>query len=67
MTTRADHIELFGILELALPVGPDAPARPEGRMVIENQSLIGHLGADRRLHFRFSPKAAPGSPLMANS
>ena len=56
MTTRADEMELFGILELALPIGPDAPALPDARMVIENQSLVGHLGADRRMRFRFSPK-----------
>ena len=56
VTTRADQIELFGILELALPVGPEAPASVEARMAIENQSLIGHFGPDRRMHFRFSPK-----------
>ena len=56
LTTRADQIELFGILELALPVDAAAPAQVEARMVIENQSLIGQLGSDRRMHFRFSPK-----------
>lgn len=56
LTTREDRIEHFGILELDLPIGDGAPEKPEARMVIENQSLIGSLGADRVMRFRFSPK-----------
>ncbi len=57
LTTAADRIEQFGILELVLPLGDDAPANPEARMQIENQSLIGHV-ADGVVRFRFSPKDA---------
>jgi hypothetical protein len=55
LTTPVDRMEHFGILELALPIGPAAPTHVEGRMIIENQELVGHLDGDR-LHFRFSAK-----------
>lgn len=51
-------MEVFGILELALPLGDGAPERPESRLLVENQSLIGHLADDRTMRFRFCPKAA---------
>ncbi len=56
LTTAADHIEHCGILELALPVGTDVPAVPEARLLIENQSLVGHLDVAGRIRFRFCPK-----------
>jgi hypothetical protein len=55
LTTAADRIEQFGIFELVLPLGDGAPADPEARMQIENQSLVGHV-ADGAVRFRFSPK-----------
>lgn len=58
LTTKEDRMEVFGILELVLPLGNDALSHPEARLVVENQSLIGHLGDDRTMRFRFCPKAA---------
>jgi hypothetical protein len=58
LTTAADRIEHCGILELALPLGADAPAAPEARLVIENQSLTGHVDGAGAMRFRFSPKEA---------
>lgn len=58
LTTPADHIEQFGIFELVLPLGTGAPAAPEARLVIENQSLIGTADAAGAMRFRFSPKEA---------
>jgi hypothetical protein len=58
LTTAADQIEQFGIFELALPLGDGAPAKPEVRMLIENQSLVGAVMADGLVRFRFSPKDA---------
>ena len=58
LTTAADRIEHFAILELVLPLGDGAPANPEARMVVENQSLVGHVDDARRIRFRFSPKEA---------
>ncbi|MES2920138.1 MAG: DUF1593 domain-containing protein [Verrucomicrobiota bacterium] len=57
LTNKDDRIELFGILELVLPLGEGAPEKPEARLVVENQSLIGHV-ADGAVHFRFCPKDA---------
>jgi hypothetical protein len=56
LTTAADRIEIFGILELVLPLGPNAPAKPEGRMIVTNQSLIGHADGEGNLRFRFCPR-----------
>jgi hypothetical protein len=56
LTTAEDRMELFGILELVLPLGAGAPARPEGRMIVENQSLIGHADGQGNLRFRFCPR-----------
>lgn len=58
VTTAEDKIEHCGILELVLPLGPGAPANPEARMAIENQSLIGHIDGSGVVRFRFSPKDA---------
>lgn len=55
-TTAADQIEHCGILELALPLGADAPAKPEARLVIENQSLLGSPDGAGHIRFRFCPK-----------
>ncbi len=58
LTTKDDRIEVFGILELVLPLGAGAPEKPEARLVVENQSLIGHTPGDGTMRFRFCPKAA---------
>lgn len=58
LTTRDDRVEQFGILEFALPVAPGAPSPPSGRMVVENQALIGYPDDRGWLCFRFSPRDA---------
>ena len=58
LTTKNDRIEVFGILELVLPLGDRAPDKPEARLVVENQSLIGHTPGDGTMRFRFCPKSA---------
>lgn len=58
LTTAADRIEHCGILELALSLGDGAPTAPEARMVVENQSLIGHADGAGKMRFRFCPKEA---------
>jgi hypothetical protein len=58
LPTADDRIELFSILELALPFGDDAPQQPSGRLIVENQELVGHAPGDGTLRFRFSPKEA---------
>jgi len=58
LTTKDDRIEVFGILELVLPLGDRAPEKPEARVVVENQLLMGHMPGDGTMRFRFCPKAA---------
>ncbi len=58
LTTKDDRMELFGILELSLPLGNDHPMKPEARLLVENRALIGHIPGDGIVRFRFSPKAA---------
>lgn len=58
LTTAADRIEQFSVLELALPAGGALPTQPEARLLVENQALVGTLDAQHVLHFRFSPKEA---------
>src|SRR5699024_11974855 len=58
MTTQTDRMQEFGILELALPLGTDAPKKPVARLEVTNQSLKGDFPGDGTVYFRFSPKAA---------
>jgi len=58
LTTEADTIEQFGVFELVLPLGENAPAQPTAKMVIENQQLIGFADGHGAIRFRFSPKDA---------
>ena len=57
-TRKDDRIEVFSVLEMLLPLGDRAPEKPEARLVVENQSLIGHAPGDGTMRFRFCPKAA---------
>jgi hypothetical protein len=56
LTTAADRLEIFGILELVLPLGSDAPADPEARLIVTNQSLIGYPDGEGNMRFRFCPR-----------
>ena len=58
LTTKDDRMELFGIVELALPVGANATEKTEARLLVENQSINGHVGEDKTIRFRFCPKEA---------
>jgi hypothetical protein len=58
LPTTADRMEQFGILELVLRLGADVPATPAAGLVVENQSLAGHVASDGTVRFRFSPKDA---------
>jgi hypothetical protein len=58
LTAKEDRMEVFGILELALPLGVQAPEKPEAQLLVENQPLVGHMGDDGTMRFRFCPKEA---------
>ncbi len=67
MTRNDDRMEVFGILELALPMGKDFPERPEAALQVENQKLSGHAPGDGTMRFRFCPKAAKTYRFMIQS
>lgn len=56
LTTVEDRLEIFGILELVLPLGAGAPDQPAGRMIVGNQSLVGYADGEGNLCFRFCPR-----------
>ena len=58
MTTADDQIEEFGILELALAIPEQRPDTPEAELLVENQTLQGHLASDGTMRFRFCPKGS---------
>lgn len=58
LPTKSDRMEVFGVLELAIPMGDRSPEDPQARLKVDNQSLIGHAAGDGTMRFRFSPKAA---------
>jgi len=58
MTTKEDRMEVFGVLELVLPIGNDVSEQLEAVLVVENQKLSGHAPGDGTMRFRFCPKAA---------
>ncbi len=58
LTTKEERIEIFGILELALPLGDTIPADPEAWINVENQTIAGEVFKDGTIHFAFCPKAA---------
>jgi len=58
MTTNEDRIEVFGILELVLPLVGDMPDKPVAELLVENQSVSGYALGDGTIRFRFCPKEA---------
>jgi len=57
MTTQEDHMEIFGILELVLPMGENISEKPKAVLVVDNQQLTGYAPGDGTIRFRFSPKS----------
>ncbi len=55
MTTAADRMELFGILELSIPLGKAATPAADAVLEVDNQKLAGHFDGDR-VRFRFCPR-----------
>lgn len=56
LTSAQDRIEIFGVVEFVLPLGPGAPIHPEGRMIVTNQTLVGYPDGEGNLRFRFCPR-----------
>ena len=60
-------MEVFGILELDLPLGSRAPEKPAAQLIVENQKLLGHVIGGKSMRFRFSPKATKTFTLSIRS
>jgi hypothetical protein len=58
LTTTADRMEVFGVLELVLPLGEKLPAKPEAKLIADQLALAGYIPGDGTVRFRFCPKAA---------
>lgn len=51
-----DRMEVFGILEIALPLPEGAGKETEAKLAVKNQELPGYLPGDGTIRFRFSAK-----------
>jgi pectate lyase len=58
VTTAADRVEIFSIVELVLPipVGAEITGRPEARLTMGNQTIAAHDDGAGHLRFRFCPR-----------
>ncbi|TWU49237.1 DUF1593 domain-containing protein [Rubripirellula reticaptiva] len=67
LTTPDDKMEVFGVLELVLPLGSNRPEKPETQLMVENQVIPGHVSDNGTVKFRFCPKAAKTYPFSIRS
>ena len=58
LTTVADRVEQYGIVDLVLPHGHGITHSHRAHLAIENQMIPGFVDATGALRFRFSPKTA---------
>ncbi len=58
LTTAADHVEIFSIVELSLPIpaGAKIVGQPEARFTMGNQTIAAHDDGAGHLRFRFCPR-----------
>ncbi|MCA9129073.1 MAG: DUF1593 domain-containing protein [Planctomycetales bacterium] len=58
ITTANDQMEVFGVLELVLPLGDNAPATPAAQLMADDFPIAGYAPGDGTMRFRICPKAA---------
>ena len=58
ITTANDQMEVFGVLELVLPLGENASATPAAQLMADDFPIAGYAPGDGTMRFRFCPKAA---------
>ncbi len=58
LTIAADHVEIFSIVELSLPIpaGAKIVGPPEARLTMGNQTIAAHDDGAGRLRVRFCPR-----------
>ena len=58
LTTEADRVEVFGVVEFALPVPEGFSADHAARMIFDGRVTVAGAIEGDRLRFRFSPRDA---------
>lgn len=58
MPSSKDKMEIFGILELSIPIQEEISVHDRAYLMVDNQSLEGFFSGDKSIKFRFSPKSA---------
>lgn len=58
MPTQKDRIEVFGILEIVLPLRESFSENVEAHLKVDNQQLPGEWNNNGSVSFRFCPKSA---------
>ncbi len=58
LTTEADQVEVFGVVEFALPVPATFAATNTAKMIFDNRVPVVGANEGKRLRFRFSPRDA---------
>jgi hypothetical protein len=67
LTTAADEVEAFGVVEIVLPLPPDMSREPSARMVIDGRIPAVAINDGRVLTLRFSPRDAKRWPYVIRS
>jgi len=67
LTTEADVVEAFGVVEIALPVPPDLRPEQQVRMLVDGRIPVRATNNGGRLVFRFSPRDAKPWPFVIQS
>jgi hypothetical protein len=58
LTTTADQVEVFGVVEFALPIPEGFSATNTAKMLFDNRVPAAGANEGQRLRFRFSPRDA---------
>ena len=67
LTTRADEVEVFGVVEFSLPVPAGMSREHSARMVFDGRIPAIAANDGRVLRFRFSPRDAKVWPYLVHS
>ena len=67
LTTAADTAEVFGVVELALPIPAGLTSNASARMVVDGRIPAPATNDGRTLRFRFSPRDAKVWPYVIRS
>jgi Cellulose-binding Sde182, nucleoside hydrolase-like domain len=67
LTSAADSVEAFGVVEFALPIPAGMTAAHAARMIVDGRIPVAGMRDGRVLRFRFSPRDAKVWPYVIRS